>query len=303
MNYFGHLHYGDMSVGSTQEKVLRHMLRLVRFHIFPWTEYALKPKEILSTINQPDMFGLTAAIYEHVLLQTKKPIWGCKSTFMIEHIPTIRSLYPHARFVFLVRDPRDVALSSKTSVFSPCHPLLTARLWDSQQKLGRKAMHDHPETFHLLHYEDLLQDHHGCLEKLCAFLQLPLEPQMFEFFKQKEASKGAALSASWKNTGQPLKRNNHGKWRKQLTKEEISDIESQCFETMQHFGYEPTTEFPAKNAPNRIKRIERKEQMLKAQIEYTSLRKDKNVFLRWRRDAYVQYLSFRYGNKNDEHSP
>ena len=120
---------------------------------------------------------------------------------------------------------------------------------------------------------------------------------MFEFFKQKEASKGASLSDSWKNTGKPLKRDNYGKWRTKLHPDEVSDIESQCFETMTHFGYEPTTEAPANNAPGRFTRIERKEKLLQAQIEYNSLRNDKNVFLRWRRDAYVRYLDFRYSTK------
>jgi len=302
MNYFGDLQYGDLSNTKIQKKVLQNMLRLVRYHIFPWTEHTLNPKEIQNNIKHPSMFGITAAIYEHVLPQTQKSIWGCKSTFMIAHIPAIKELYPQARFIFLVRDPRDVSLSSKTSVFSPCHPLLSARLWNAQQKLGLEAMKEYPESFHLLQYEDLLQDNQGTLEKLCAFLELELEPQMFAFFEQKEASKGAKLSESWKNTGKPIKKNNHGKWRTQLSPSEIGDVESQCFDTMQIFGYQPTTELPSTNAPYRQKRIDRKEKLLQAYVEYKSFRNDKNVFLRWRRDAYARYLSMRYGKRTDESS-
>ena len=294
MNYFAHLKYGDLVQQKNQEKVLRDMLRLVRYHIFPWTEYQLNQSQILSAVQHSSMFGLTAAIYEHVLPQTQKTIWGCKSTFMIAHIPAIRTLYPDARFIFLVRDPRDVSLSSKTSVFSPCHPLLSAKLWNEQQKIGLAAMNAHPESFHLLKYEELLQDHQGTLENICRFLQLELEPQMFDFFRQKEASKGAQLSESWKNTGKPIKSNNHGKWRTQLNPSEISDVESQCFDTMQLFGYQPTTDLASHIDPDRLAKIHRKERLLQARIEYQSFRNDKNVFLRWRRDSYVRYLNLRY---------
>ena len=295
MNYFGQLDYGSPAKRETQARIVKDMLQLIRYHIFPWSDYTLDAQPILESVQHPSMFGLTAAIYEHVLPQTGKEIWGCKSTFMIEHIPAILSVYPGARFIFLVRDPRDVALSAKSSVFSPCHPLLSARLWHTQQQLGIEAMQRHPAAFHLLHYEELLQDNHKSLKSLCVFLGIPLEPQMFEFFKQKEANKGAALSDSWKNTGKPLKKNNYGKWRTKLPPAEISAIESQCFHTMQHFRYEPSTSRPQEVSRMHWRKVRLKERFLRGQIEYKSFRQDKNVFQRWRRDVFVEYLRLRYG--------
>ncbi len=298
MNYFGDLDYGDIQQYAVQRKFLNDMLRLVRFHIFPWTEFDLDAEAIHQHVAHPSIFGLVSAIYEYTRKQTPKTTWGCKSTFMIEHIPSILKIHPKARFIFLVRDPRDVALSSKSSVFSPCHPLLSASLWNTQQRIGLDAQNAHPELFHLMKYEHLLQDNQKCLEELCAFLGITLEPQMFSFFQQKEARTGAALSDSWKNIGKPLKKNNFGKWKSKLSEAEVLDIESQCFSTMEELGYEPSHPKKLHTAPHRMWRAQTKELFLKTRIEYQSLRKDQNVLSRWRRDLFTQYLHARYGTKN-----
>ena len=72
MNYFAHLDYGDLHKDTTQKRVIKDMCRLVHFHIFPWNEFHLDIDEIQSRVQHPSMFGLTAALYEYVLQQSKK---------------------------------------------------------------------------------------------------------------------------------------------------------------------------------------------------------------------------------------
>ena len=93
MNYFGKLDYGDLSSSKQQSLVLNDMLRLIEYHIFPWEGIELDPVEIQNAIQHPSHFGIVAAIYETVLKQNSKSIWGCKSTFMIEYISEVYELY------------------------------------------------------------------------------------------------------------------------------------------------------------------------------------------------------------------
>ena len=294
MNYFGDLDYGDLTDNKQQEVLLNDMLRLIRYHIFPWDDIELNTSEIMSAIQHPSHFGVVAAIYETVLKQTSKSIWGCKSTFMIEYVSEVYALYPKARFIFLVRDPRDVSASAKRSVFSPCHPLLSSRLWAQQQTIGIKAMQASPAQFCLIKYEDLVENSTDTLTQVCSFLNIDLELKMLDFFRNTEAQTGAHLSESWKNTGKPIQSNNFGKWRTQLSEQEVSEVESQCFDLMEFFGYQPQASQKPSTSKRHVFSAKLQEHLLAGQIEIQSLRKDKNAFLRWRRAAYVKWLKLRH---------
>lgn len=293
MNYFGHLQYNG-SWEKQQTAMLRDMLRLVRWHIFPWREYQLSTEVVQTNIRHPSTFGVVAGIYETVLAQSGKDIWGCKSTFMIEHIDSVRAVYPNARFILLVRDPRDVAVSAKKSVFSPCHPYLSASLWAKQQRIGWQTMQRFPEQFLLLRYEDLLQDSAAQLQSLCHFLQVNWEEGLLTFFQRDEAQHSSSLSASWRKTNQAIQSNNFNKWKRQLTKREVALVETACGDMMQAFGYQRTMHnLPLSVVQRQV--IQLKELRYRIGVEKRSFQDDRNVWLRWRRDAYVKALSWRRG--------
>jgi hypothetical protein len=99
------------------------MLRLLECHIHPWE--SLPDLDAIASSAQPmDLFGIFVAIYEWQQQEVGKARWGCKSTFMIHHVDRILARFPNAKFIWLIPDPRDVAASSRESVFNPCHPYL-----------------------------------------------------------------------------------------------------------------------------------------------------------------------------------
>ena len=267
------------------------MLKLVKYHIFPWSEYELSEQIISEQIVHRSTFGIVAAIYETVLKQSGKSIWGCKSTFMIEHITEVMNVYPNARFIFLVRDPRDVAVSARKSVFSPCHPYLSGQLWDTQQRLGLTKMSEYPTQFHIVQYEELLTNSSEVLNNLCSFLNIAWEDNLLNFFQRKEAQRSSKLSESWAKTGTAIQSNNFNKWKNSLSDKDIAWVESTCFQTMQTFGYTPQANVPPlEPSKKQLRAIQFLEVALRIKIEWTSFRKDSNVFLRWRRDVYTRWL-------------
>jgi hypothetical protein len=299
MRYLAHLQdrYGDLSDDANMRALVADILTLIEAHIFPW-EAELDADELVAQAQQRSTFGAVAAIYEHVREREGKARWGNKSTFMVHYTAEVRSVYPDARFILLIRDPRDVAVSASKSVFSPCHPVLSARLWAEQQTVGLSLLDALPgAAIQQLRYETLLEDPEGVVGGLCRFLGEDFEPSMLQFFKGREAKKSAELSESWGNTGKPVLSGNAGKFHKELSEADTLAVEALCRAPMAALGYEPT--FSAEDlerwsiGPARQLQIQAAELWMRAQIELRSMRRDDNHWRRWRRDATARALAIR----------
>lgn len=87
--------------------------------------------------------------------------------------------FPTSRFIHLVRDGRAVFNSVKNLAWGPRTPFAAATWWASQiapglaleQSLG-------PDRVLRVRYEDLVQDPHATLQRLCEFIGIRFVPEM-----------------------------------------------------------------------------------------------------------------------------
>jgi hypothetical protein len=214
---------------------------------------------------------------------------------MVHYLDRVLARDPGAKFVWLVRDPRDVALSSKGSVFNPWHPWFTAELWARQQREAMSAAAKAgPQTVHRLSYEDLLRDPEGQVRALCTFVDEPWHEGMLRFFEGKAAKRIAAMSESWKNASQGIMQNNTEKWRQELTDLEVQAVERAAGPEMVALGYPRA--FPDVSGPPTTSEKLRwtlADQRMRLQIELRSLRTDHNHWRRWARGSWVAALGMR----------
>jgi hypothetical protein len=280
--------YGDLNDRARLEVLVEDVVALVRAHLYAW-DVALDVDALTDAARPRDALGVMAALYDAAREKSGKRRWGNKSTFMVEHVERALARDPGARFVWLVRDPRDVALSSKTSVFSTCHPFNTGRLWARQQAEAMAQQNRVPHAVHLLRYEDLLDRPEESLRALCAFLGEDYEADMLRYFEGEEAKKSAALSESWKNTASPIQKQNQGRWRTGLDAEEVRMVEASAAPLMRRLGYEPaTSEADLRSFHAPLARIAVLEAAYRVGVELRSLRTDENHWQRWARDATVR---------------
>lgn len=287
--------YGDLDRSDKAFTALvDDVLMLVRLHIYPW-EFTIDRARILREASPRDTFGITVAIYEQYREQTCKARWGCKSTFMIDYVDRILARFPNSHLIFLTRDPRDVAVSSRRSVFNPFHPHFTAQLWARQQRTGLDLLQRlSSETILLVKYEDLVSQPESTVARICNFLGEEYEAEMLRYFDTAEARKSASLSKSWENTGRGILNANHGKYRRELSAAELDAIERVAHEEMQSLGY--ALEDPQALGPPstltvfRYTLVDRWRQF---RVECESLVSDRNHWRRWLRDAFIAYLHVR----------
>ena len=294
--------YGDLADDRNLRALVGDILRLVRVHINPWG-VPLDVERLVREAHPRSVFGVYCALQDQYLAHTGKARWGCKSTFMIDHVEDILARTPDARLILLVRDPRDVAASSRRSVFSTFHPWYTARLWRGHQETGlrwaERLAEEGKDNLRILRYEDLVAAPEAELRALCDWLGEAFAPEMLRFFEGKEARQSAALAESWANTGKPVDAGSVARFRAELTERELQLVEREARGPLRRLGY--TTVFDdatldvAAPGPLERARIRAEDARLRAVVELRSLARDRNVGRRWARGAWLSWLELRRG--------
>lgn len=275
------------------KRLVKDMLAFVRGHIHPWDDIPAEADLLARVREDPTPVGAFLALYDLHASAQGASRWGCKSTFTVHHTDAILARRPNAKFIWLVRDPRDVAASSLRSVFNPYDPLLTAALWDQQQREAMAAMERLGEQVVLrLHYEDLLASPALMTARMCDHLGMPLHNAMLRFHERDRASETAGLSASWENANKPVLQGNAGKWRTALSETQLARIEGACRETMEALDYTPESDGQAPPSAAFLL-AKARDWGLRLQGEVRSLQGDAIHWRRWRRRARVARMKAR----------
>ncbi len=237
-NYF---RYGDLEVRGNWDALLRHVLALYRADFSVW-QLELDIDTLRGFAAPGDVAGLLTAIYAAEAELAGKQRVFVKENQVYEFIGFLRHHYPDARYVYLVRDPRDMALSWKRNENIPGGVAAAARQWktDQQQTLKHAALLGQSDQVHRLRYEDLLENPAARMGEVCRFLGEDYEPAMLGFHTDELTRQNAEKNSAWRNLSRGVMPTNFGKWRSALSEGEVAAAESLCRYEMRHLGYETT---------------------------------------------------------------
>jgi len=133
------------------------------------------------------------AVFEAYAALQGKARWGDKTPMYMQYLPLLERLFPTARFVHLVRDGRDAALSFLSMPAGIVtegwgHPRDAegfACQWRTEvvaaRALGRRVG---SARYLELRYEDLVAGPEDQLQRICSFAGLPYEPGMLGYVGQ-----------------------------------------------------------------------------------------------------------------------
>jgi hypothetical protein len=134
-------------------------------------------------------------------------------------LPIIAKLFPTAKIIFALRDPRDVTLScfrQRFAMNASMYEFLTlagaARLYDGVMTLGElyRAKLSLDLTVH--RYEDLIGDFEGRARAICAFVGIPWSEAMRDFATRADGRAVATPSSAQVARG--LYAEGAGQWRR-----------------------------------------------------------------------------------------
>ena len=132
-------------------------------------------------------------------------------------------LFPNAKYIHLIRDPRDVARSIiemgwRGNVYYGINQWLdTEQSWDKISTLIR------PDQFTIVYYEKLIENPGAELNNLCEFMGIPYSASMLDY----------PLHSTYKKPDKTLTQ----QWKRKLSRREIQYVEAKASTIMEARGF------------------------------------------------------------------
>lgn len=226
-----------------------------RYLMFFWSAGKLK-SYILETINKKektlnwnanlcnlkvyskDIPTIINNIYRSYAAKKKGEIkvWGDKTPINIHFMNFIYPEFYNAKYIFLVRDPRDVVLSYKKLKKHKAYNTKYA-LWkwmDSIKKL--KYLEDKTEVL-IVKYENLVKEPEIEISRILQYLDLEVDTSILSV-KYKAEEMGVGNKSHHKNLNLPISDTSIGKWKSNLSELDLSFFQQEDVKNMmKYFGY------------------------------------------------------------------
>jgi|GEM_PF-799703 len=162
--------------------------------------------------------------------------WGDKTPMNTLYLDEIRQVFPHAQFVHMLRDGRDVVASYLQSGLYDDLPA-AARRWleaiEAASQLGEKQGKD---GYLLVRYEDLVNEPLRIVQDTCSFLDIAYRKEMLEFWKRADE-----LGDTYQNHHQkihsPIKPDSIGSWQRQLSEQQQEQVQRLLDGKLAELGY------------------------------------------------------------------
>ncbi|MCF8232712.1 MAG: sulfotransferase [Bacteroidales bacterium] len=168
------------------------------------------------------------------LVGDKNPVYSNRAEYLLK-------MFPDAKFIHMVRDYRDYLQSMLRAGFVKGITPIIAHRWRKSLKLNFKLQRKYPDQFYFVRYEDFVEEPEKYFQKMCDFLEIPYEEQIFDFHNYKEKfleHYGVEdLELYHSKLFRPISNKNVGDWREQLNKEQVIVAEAVTGKTAEKAGY------------------------------------------------------------------
>jgi hypothetical protein len=222
-----------------------------------WPDYGIPAEVFREALRKIEDFTVAEGVrcfYETYAARRGKVRYGDKTPPYRTHMPLIDSLLPEARFVHLIRDGRDVALSRRGLWFEGGESIAEiARVWleevESARSGGRSVRH-----YLEVRYEDLVVAPESELRRICDFVELHFESAMLRYHEgaaarlseigDRVARDGTVRStreqrlATLESSMRPPDAGLAGRWKQDMAEEDRAEFVRVAGELLRELGYE-----------------------------------------------------------------
>lgn len=232
--------------GGVHGKFVDLACQVVEANPVPWEEMesCIDRNAISQLCEQTSAVAIEDALMRYYATKLHKKVVVCKSMTYCTYHKEFSSFYSSAtrkgvKYIYLYRDPRDVALSFTKAVVGDKHVYSISKTWAKLQETCLEIQAKDPDSILLISYEEITGEPEDSLARICTFLHVQYDPTVLKSFnKSPEAKNRSEASSLWTNVSKDIDKNNSNKFVKELTPEQIRIIEVNCGHIMDHLGYE-----------------------------------------------------------------
>ena len=198
--------------------------------------------------------GPYRAFLRHWAETCGKARWGEKTPHNISFVDVIADMFPGAKFIHVVRDPRAVVQSMNASSYYSSETVFNALNWRTAVRDGRNLFGVLQPDQHLtIRYEDLVREPASTLRTVCSFLQEAFEPSMLRFYETVDQHMAHRIRTP--SIKGPVNQSGLSKWRTRLSPAQVALIEGLCGKEMAGLGYEPEADAARSSALALLKQL------------------------------------------------
>jgi hypothetical protein len=221
-----------------------------------WPDFEISADDLakhLDAAGNLDSTAVVRAFYRTYADTQGKSRWGEKTPQYLQMMGRIARTLPEARFVHIIRDGRDVALSLLSVEWGATTVRAAAEQWVKEIRTARGKVHRLPHYMEV-RFEQLVADPEPLLRDVSEFLDLPFEEAMLTYH-QGASSRMGEMQRDFEIAGGPTltpeervrqhalvaappQTNRAGRWQDDMSTADVADFESVAGELMTELGYE-----------------------------------------------------------------
>lgn len=197
----------------------------------------LTPAALVKACTEASFRGLYAALHGVYAQSEGKPRWGEKTPRNSFWMDEIKTEFPGAQFIHIVRDGRDQAIDISDSILLPYSIYSGAILWQRYVTAVRDSAARLPaDAFIEIRYEDLCAAPEATIRELCKFLGEAFDPRMLSPHESRSAKSWSEHPLHAK-TAQPISTKYCEMYKTRLPAADVAALDSVIGGTLKRFGY------------------------------------------------------------------
>lgn len=209
---------------------------------YRWPDMAVSAEELRERAARLDVArvrDLAQIVYDIHLQRSGKVRWGDKTPPYIRIIPQLATLFPGARFIFLVRDGRDVAKSFQSLMIYGKTIRQNTVEWVEANRWARKWLASpHAGSIMRVRYEDLVVDPESVLRGICAFIGEQFETHMLTWQDSVERLVPKRELHVHEKLARTTSHDDVGRWKREMSGREVFMAEAFMGRDLRRFGYD-----------------------------------------------------------------
>jgi Sulfotransferase family len=239
LSRFGHAleRYRSSDGGVDPERLAGDILRTTTF-----AAWGVPDGDVLARVRALPAPASFADVVDAVYTSYAEPRgarrWGDKTPRYVLDIPLFDRLFPGSRFVHIVRDGRDVAMSLRTVRFGPSDPMNAAGFWERRVRAGRRdGGRLGAGRYAEVRYESLVSDPEAELRAICATIDLAWDPSMLEYHRTVDEALPDDRRSQHRHEGRPPTAGLRN-WRTEMSPTDVAAFEAVAGALLDELGYE-----------------------------------------------------------------